>query len=116
VDPVGADGYDRSVILGSFLLGLALVLAAAVFCAVRGFRFWRQAKETGRALSAEVAQFEVRSARTERLLAEADRSSKELEAALERLRVSRARLQVLLDALERAQARTRWLRAFLPVR
>ncbi len=104
------------MILASFLVGLALVLAATVFCVVRGFRFWRQAKETGRTLSAEVAQFEVRSARTERLLAEADRSSKELEVALERLRVSRARLQVLLDALERARARTRWLRAFLPVR
>ena len=115
MDPVEADGYDRSVILASFLVGLVLVIAATVFCVVRGLRFWRQAKETGRALSTEVAQFEVRSARTERLLAEADRSSKELEAALERLRVSRARLQVLLAALERAKARTRWLRAFLPV-
>jgi hypothetical protein len=104
------------VILLAFLVGLALVVAATAVCVVRGFRLWRQAKETGGAFSAEIAQFDVRSARTERLLAEADHSSKELEAALERLRVSRARLQVLLAALERARARTRWLRAFLPVR
>ena len=36
-------------------------------------------------------------------------------AALERLRVSRARLQVLLGSLEAAQSRTRWLRV-LPAR
>jgi hypothetical protein len=104
------------MVLLAFLAGLVLVIAATAFCVVRGFQLWRQAKATGRTLGEEVAQFDARSARTERLLAEADRSSKELEAALARLRVSRARLQVLLAALERAQARTRWLRAFLPVR
>lgn len=104
------------MVLVAFLVGLALVLAATALCVVRGIRFWRQAKATGRVLGAEVAQFDARSARTERLLAEADHSSKELEAALERLRISRARLRVLLAAVERAQARTRWLRAFLPVR
>jgi ABC-type transport system involved in cytochrome c biogenesis ATPase subunit len=103
------------VILYAFLVGLAFVVAATVLCVVRGLRFWRQLKETGRAFTAEISQFDVRSARTERLLAEADSSSKELEAALARLRVSRARLQVLMAAVERAQARTRWLRAFLPV-
>ena len=104
------------MVLGTFLVGLALVLAATVLCVVRGFELWRQMKATGRTFGAEMAQFDARSARTERLLAEADRSSKELEAALERFRSSRARLQVLLAAVERAQARTRWLRAFLPVR
>jgi len=108
-------GYDRDVVLGSFLVGLVLVLAAIAFCVVRGFALWRQAKATGGTLGREVAKFEVRSARTERLLAEAERSSEELQAALERLRRSRAELQVLMRALERAQARTRWLRAFLPV-
>jgi hypothetical protein len=34
--------------------------------------------------------------------------------ALERLRMSQARLQVLRTALERSQDRVRWLRAFLP--
>jgi hypothetical protein len=104
------------VVLLAFLLGLAAVVAATVFCVLRGVRLWRQAKRTGGAFSTEVARFEERSARTERLLAEADRASRDLSAALERLRADRARLQVLLDALERAKKRTRWLRAFLPAR
>jgi hypothetical protein len=104
------------MILLSFLLGLVAVVAATVFSVVRGRRLWKQAKRTGGALSTEVAKFEERSARTERLLDEADRANEELQASLERLRLSRARLQVHLDALERAKKRTRWLRVFLPVR
>ena len=104
------------MILLAFLVGLAAVIAATAFCAVRGLRFWRQAKSAGGAFSTEVARFEERSARTERLLAEADRANEDLRAAQERLRVSRARLRVQLDALERAKKRTRWLRAFLPAR
>jgi chromosome segregation ATPase len=103
------------VILASFLVGLVVVIGATAFCVVRGLRLWRQAKTTGGALGEEVARFEERSARTERVLAEAETSSKELEAAIERLRRSRAELQVLLGAVEKAKARTRWLRAFLPV-
>jgi uncharacterized protein YhaN len=104
------------VILLSFLIGLAAVIAATAFCVVRGRRLWRQAKSSGSVFSVEVAKFEERSARTERLLAEAERAGEDLRAAQERLRVSRARLQVQLDALERAKKRTRWLRTFLPVR
>jgi hypothetical protein len=103
------------VVLLSFLVGLALVLVGIAFCVVRALQLWRQTKASGGAIGREVAKFEERSARTERLLAEADASSKELQAALERLQVSRARLQVLLDEVERAKARTRWLRAYLPV-
>ncbi len=51
----------------------------------------------------------------EDFVAEWERASADLEAAIERLRISRARLQVLTDALERAQGRTRWLRVFLPL-
>jgi hypothetical protein len=104
------------VVLLSFLCGLALVVAATAFVVVRGVGLWRQLKRTGGAFTAELSLFDERAARTERLLAEADRSSRELENALERLRLSRARLQVLLDALERAQERVRWLRVFLPIR
>lgn len=103
------------MVLVSFLVGLAAVLAGSAFCAVRGLQLWRQTKASGGTIGQEVAMFEERSARTERLLAEADASSKELQAALERLQVSRARMQVLLDEVERAKARTRWLRAYLPV-
>jgi hypothetical protein len=104
------------MILLAFLLGLAAVVAATVFCVLRGVAFWRQAKRTGGLFSSEMAKFEVRSARTERLLREYEAATERLRIAQERLRLSRARLQVQLDALERAKKRTRWLRAFLPVR
>ncbi len=104
------------MILATFLVGLVLVIGATVFVAVRGLALWREAKGTGGRISDELALFDERSARTERLLADAETSSHELEAALERLRISRARLGVLLGSLEAAQRRTRWLRVLLPPR
>lgn len=109
-----AHWYDRRVILLAFLAGLAVVVGGAVVVAVRGLELWRQAKRTGKALTSELATFEERTARTERLLAEADTSSRELQDALERLRVSQARLAVLTGPLDQASARTRWLRSYLP--
>jgi len=103
------------MVLLAFLIGLVVVVVAIAFCAVRGVRVWRQLKRTGKTMGAELDALEARTARTETLLAQAERRSGELEAALERLRVSRARLQVLRGAVESAQARTRWLRAFLPI-
>jgi len=104
------------VVLLAFLIGLVAVLAATVFVVIRGLALWRQAKTTGGLLSAEAALFEERSARTERVLAENERASRDLEAAVERLRVSRAQLKVLTDSMEDARRRVRWLRAFLPAR
>ena len=103
------------MVLFAFLAALALVIVATVLCVVRGVGMWRQLKRTGKAMGAELDALEARTARTETLLAQAERRSAELEAALDRLRVSRARLQILRGALESAQARTRWLRAFLPI-
>ena len=104
------------MILTAFLIGLALSLIALVFVVVRGIALWRQGKRAGSAFGDELALFEERSARTEQLLAEADRANQDLQAATERLRRSRAQLNVLLASLETAQRRTRWLRTFLPVR
>jgi hypothetical protein len=115
MDPECALVRSPGMVLASFLLGLVLVLAATVFVAVRGIGLWRIARATGGRFTAELELFEERSARTERLLAEADASSRNLQVALERLRVSQARLQVLRDALERSQERVRWLRVFLPL-
>ena len=64
----------------------------------------------------ELALFEERSARTEQLLADADRASQDLQAATERLRVSRAQLDRAPELARDAQRRTRWLRVFLPAR
>ena len=104
------------MILTAFLLGLVLSLVGLFVVVVRAVELWRQGKRTGRAFGDELALFEERSERAERLLAEAERANQDLQAALERLRVSRARLNVLLASLETAQRRTRWLRVFLPVR
>lgn len=104
------------MVLTAFLVGLVLWLAGVFILVVRGVELWRNAKRTGKAFSSELELFEERSARTEQLLAEADRASRDLQAAQERLRISKARLDVLLGSIETARQRTRWLRAFLPVR
>lgn len=104
------------MVLSAFLAGLALTLSATIFAVIRGVGLWRQAKRTGGVFSDELSSFEERAAQAERLLGEADRSNRELEAALARLRVSRARLDVLLGSLEDVQRRTRWLRVLLPLR
>ena len=104
------------MILLAFLAGLVLVVGAAVYAVFRGVGLWRQAKQSGGTFTSELALFEERAARTERLLAEFDRASQDLVAAQERLRVSRARLQVLTGSLEAAQRKTAWLRAFVPSR
>jgi cytochrome c-type biogenesis protein CcmH/NrfG len=104
------------VILATFLLGLVLVVAATVYVVVRGLELWREAKRVGGNFTTEVALFDERAVRTERLLAEADQSSQALVAAQERLRISIAQLQVLRGALESDRRRLRWLAAFLPPR
>lgn len=104
------------MVLLAFLAALALCLVALVYVIVRGFGLYRQAKRTGRAVSAPLAAFETKAAEVDRHLDAFDRSSKELEVALAQLRRSRAQLQVLRDSIERAQARVHWLRVFLPAR
>jgi hypothetical protein len=104
------------VILTAFLVGLVLALVGLFVVVVRAVALWRQSKRSGGAFGDELARFEERSARTEQLLAQADRANEDLQSALARLQRSRAQLNVLLASLETAQRRTRWLRAFLPVR
>jgi exonuclease VII small subunit len=121
LDPIASCGrrvtrwYDRrAVVLGAFLVGLAVSAAGATVAVVRGLTFWRQTKRTGRTFTSELESFEQKASRTERHLAEWEKSSAGLDEALARLRVSRARLRVLQDALDQAQARVRWLRVFVP--
>ena len=104
------------MILTAFLVGLVLSLVGLLVVVVRAVALWRQGKRTGGMFGDELALFEERSARTEQLLAEADRASQNLQAATERLRASRAQLDVLLGALSDAQRQTRWLRVFLPAK
>jgi hypothetical protein len=102
------------VVLLSFLAGLALVLAGTAVAAVRAVGLWRQVKQTGGVISERLATFQREADLAQGHLLAFERSNADLERALERLRGSRAYLQVLLDALERSQARLRWLRVFLP--
>ena len=104
------------MILTAFLVGLVLSLVGLFVAVVRGVELFRQGKRASRAFGDELALFDERSARTEQLLAEADRASRDLEAAAERLRVSRAQLDVLLRWVDTARERTRWLRMFIPSR
>ena len=104
------------MVLTAFLVGLVLSLVGLFVVVIRGLALWRQGKRASSAFGDELALFEERAARTEQLLEEADSSSQALQAATERLRVSRAQLSVLTGSLAAAQRRTRWLRAFLPVR
>ena len=80
------------MVLLTFLASLLVVVGAAAFCVVRGLGTWRQLKRTRKTMGAELDALEARTTRTETLLAQAERRSGELEAALERLRVSRARI------------------------
>jgi hypothetical protein len=105
---------STQVVLYAFLAGLAVSVLGTSVMAVRGVGLWRQTKRTGRSLGAELSMFERRAALTERHLAQWDRSNTELQHALEQLRSSRARLKLLLDSVERANSRLRWLRVFLP--
>jgi uncharacterized protein HemX len=102
------------VVLLAFLVGLALSVLGTSVAVVRAVSLWRQTKRTGRTVGTELSTFERRATLTERHLAEWDQSNAELQSAVERLRSSRARLQVLLDSVEQASARVRWLRVFLP--
>lgn len=102
------------MILYPFLASLVLVAGATTYAVGSGVLLWRQAKRTGKTLTAELAKFDERSARTEQLLAEAESASQRLAEAQERLRISRARLLVLTGSLERSRQRTRWIRDFVP--
>jgi uncharacterized membrane protein len=104
------------VVLTAFLIGLVLVVVGLFVVVIRGVALWKQGKRSGKAITSELELFEERSARTEQLLADSERAQADLQAAIERLRVSRAQLQVLLGSLEGARRSTRWLRVFLPTR
>ncbi len=107
-------GTIVSMVLLAFLSALVVVLAALALAAIRAIGLWRQAKRAGSVISGEVASFEEKAAQAERHMSEFERSSKDLEHALERLRVSQTRLRVLIGTIERAQDRVRWIRVFVP--
>ena len=99
------------IALAFYLVGLVAGLAYVVF---RGLSLWRQVKRTGGAFSDETARIaEV----SEQILVHLDRasaSSEQLGAVAERLAVSRAKLDVQLQAIREARHAMRRLLWFLP--
>jgi hypothetical protein len=99
------------IALAVLLIGVAGGLAYAI---VRGIALWRNIKQTGRAFSAESARIADASAGIQEHLDRAEASSALLREAAARLAVSRARLDVQLQAIREARYTVRRLLWFLP--
>jgi hypothetical protein len=102
----------------AFWIALAVLLLAVVggiaYAVVRGISLWRQVKRTGGTLGAESARIADASADIQEHLDRASASGASLGDAGERLAVSRAKLDVQLQALREARQTMRRLLWFLP--
>jgi len=90
------------------------VLGGIVFAVLRGLALWRQFKRTGRVFSAESARIADVSAEIQVHLDRASVSGARLADGTARLAVSRARLDVQLQAVREARHAMRRLLWFLP--
>ena len=102
-----------SIALAVLLVGLGAGLAVGAY---RGICTWRLLKRTGRAFGSELDRISRAAAEIESQVARADASARKLAEVQERLRASRARLDVQRSALREARmqvGRTFW---FVPGR
>ena len=99
------------IALAVLLVGLAGGIAYAV---LRGLSMWRQVKRTGRVFSAESTRIADASAQMQEHLDRSSASGVRLGQAADRLAVSRARLDVQLQAIREARNTMRRLLWFLP--
>jgi hypothetical protein len=112
---VAPPGYSRRVLFWlSLLVSVAVVLAGAVFVALRALGLWRQVKATTGAVTAELerlaASAEAVGTRVEGLAGVTER----LDASVSRLAVSRAKLNVLLRAWSEATEPYSRTRSYVP--
>ena len=98
----------------AFAFALVGLVAGLAYAVIRGFSLWRQIKRTGGAFSAETARIAEVSAEIQVQLDRASAASERLGAVAERLEVSRARLDVQLQAIREARHAMRRLLWFLP--
>jgi len=102
----------------AFWIALAVLLLAVVggiaYAVVRGIALWRQVKRIGGTFSAESARIADATADIQEHLDRASASGVSLGDAGERLAVSRAKLDVQLQALREARQTMRRLLWFLP--
>ncbi len=101
-----------------FWISLAVLLAGVVvglaYVVLRGFALWRVLKRTGGAFGTETSRIAEASAGIQSHLDRASASSSTLSEAAARLGVSRARLDVQLQAIREARHAMRRLLWFLP--
>ena len=102
----------------AFWISLAVLLAGLVaglvYVVFRGIALWRTVKRTGRVFGAETARIAEVSAGIQAHLDRASASNARLASAAERLAVSRAQLDVQLQAVREARHAMRRLLWFLP--
>ena len=102
----------------AFWVALALLLAGVLggiaYVVLRAFALWRQLKRTGGAFGDEAARISEASAQIQGHLDRASTSSGRLAEASERLALSRARLDVQLQAVREARYTVRRMLWFLP--
>ena len=101
-----------------FWIALAVLLVGVVggiaYVVVRGLALWRRLKRTGGAFGDEAARISEASAQIQGHLDRASASSGRLAEAAQRLAVSRARLDVQLQAVREARHTLRRVLWFLP--
>ena len=102
----------------AFWIALAVlvvgVVAGLVYAVLRGISLWRQLKRTSRSFSAESARIADASAEIQAHLDRASASSARLAEVSASLEISRARLDVQLEAIREARHMARRLLWFLP--
>lgn len=84
-------------------LSVVAVIVGLVFTTLRGIELFRSVRTLGGAVGPELTRIEHSSAEIEGHLEAAARSGEALTASLERLRRSRAELNVLLEAVADAK-------------
>lgn len=102
----------------AFWIALAVLLVGVVgglgYAVLRGLALWRQVKRTGRSFSGETARISETSAEMQVHLDRASASQARLTDATGRLALSRARLDVQLQALREARHTVGRLLWFMP--
>lgn len=102
----------------AFWIALAVLIAGVAggiaYAVVRGIALWRQFKRSGRGFSAESSRIAGASAEMQTHMDRASSSRERLGEASTRLAVSRARLEVQLQALREVRHTVQRLLWFLP--
>ena len=102
----------------AFWIALAVLLVGVIggiaYVVIRGIALWRRVKRTGGAFGDEAGRISEGSAQIQGHLDRASASSGKLAEASQRLAVSRARLDVQLEAVREARHTVRRVLWFLP--